>query len=585
MSKSPVHEEKVSPGAVTPPDNEQTPIADADHGRDGLDGEGQGELQPRIHARTFMALFAICLIYFSQTFALVGTGAQGQTIAAYLDRPADAIWLTASIAIPSVVLGPVVAQSADYWGRRWFLVISSILGAVGCAVASRADSFAMFIAGMVITGIDFGVLPLLHAVPSEILPRRWRAPAQAAVMIANSFGLVVGLILGGLFDRNGHLDGFRNYYYIATGMFALGGIICFFAYQPPPTALQASLTLRQKLAQLDWVGYFLLASGLVLFCMGLAWSQNPYEWSDPHTSAPFAIGLALAIALVVYETRFKADGMFHHGLFSGKDWNFAISLGAVFCEGLAFFAATVYFPYQVTVLYEEDPLLVGVRFSIAFLATIPASILTGLYCTIAKKVRWIAVFSFLIFVAFFACMATADETTDIHAWGYPVLLGSALGMTLIILVTVAQLSTPRELISLASGLMISMRSLGGTVGIAIYNAVFRNALSQLAGDVADAATETGLPGESVGQFVYSMLRHNQTGLAQVPGVTPAIIESGAHVFQYTHVKGFQHVWITAAAFVALSTTATVFLTDPSSEFNNAIDAPVENEENIYRHRL
>lgn len=64
-------------------------------------------------------------------------------------------------------------------------------------------------------------------------------------------------------------------------------------------------------------------------------------------------------------------------------------------------------------------------------------------------------------------MATATKTSSVAVWGYPVLLGWALGMTLITLVTVAQLSTPPELIATASGLVISVRSLGGTVGIAI----------------------------------------------------------------------------------------------------------------------
>ena len=258
--------------------------------------------------------------------------------------------MTASLTIPSVVLGPVVSQTADYWGRKWFLVFSSLLGAVGCVVASRSDSFAMFIAGMVITGFEFGVLPLLHTVPSEILPRRWRAPAQAAIMIANSFGLIFGLVLGGVFERNGNPDGFRNYYYVCMSLFAVAGVIVLVAYQPPPTPLQTSLTFREKMARLDWIGYVLLASSVVLFCMGLAWSQNPYKWSDPHPSVPFAIGVALGLALIVYEVKFKVDGMFHHGLFTGKDWNFPISLIAVFCEGCAFFAATVYFPFQVRLL-------------------------------------------------------------------------------------------------------------------------------------------------------------------------------------------------------------------------------------------
>lgn len=271
---------------------------------------------------------------------------QGQAISALFNRPGDYIWLTACLTIPSVVLSPIVAQIADYWGRRWILVMSSLLGAIGCAIASRADSYAMILGGLTIAGLEFGVLPLLHAVPSEILPRRWRAPAQAAVMIANSLGLVLGLVIGGVLN-DGDAEGFRRYYYIATALFAGAAIICFVLYQPPPTSLQVSFTAQEKLSQLDWVGYGLLASSLVLFCIGLAWSENPYPWSDPHTSATFSVGAVLGILLVVYETRFKSDGMFHHDLFRGKNWNFAIALLAVFCEGLAFFAATVYFPFQV----------------------------------------------------------------------------------------------------------------------------------------------------------------------------------------------------------------------------------------------
>lgn len=37
--------------------------------------EQQEDLQPHLHARTFLAVFAVCLIYFAQDFALVGAGA------------------------------------------------------------------------------------------------------------------------------------------------------------------------------------------------------------------------------------------------------------------------------------------------------------------------------------------------------------------------------------------------------------------------------------------------------------------------------------------------------------------------------
>jgi len=38
-------------------------------------GEEGDEPQPKLHAKTFLAVFAVCLIYFAQDFTLVGAGA------------------------------------------------------------------------------------------------------------------------------------------------------------------------------------------------------------------------------------------------------------------------------------------------------------------------------------------------------------------------------------------------------------------------------------------------------------------------------------------------------------------------------
>jgi hypothetical protein len=301
-------------------------------------------------------------------------------------------------------------------------------------------------------------------------------------MISNVFGAILGLLVGGALNRHGDPNGFRYYFYIAIGLFTLTAVICTFTYHPLPTKSQTKFTFNEKLARLDWIGYGLEATSIVLFSLGLFWSQNPFPWSDPHVSATFAIGVALGALLVVYETKFKKDGMFHHGLFSNNR-NFTISIICVFCEGLAFFAANVYFSFQVIkplkspilsltdiqtgVLYETDNLIVGTRFAITFVACFVASLLVGLYCAVTKQVRWATFIAFVIFTAFFACMASATKSSSKAVWGYPVLLGWGLGMCLILLVTVAQLSTPPELIATASGLMISVRSLGGTVGIAI----------------------------------------------------------------------------------------------------------------------
>jgi hypothetical protein len=279
-------------------------------------------------------------------------------------------------------------------------------------------------------------------------------------------GGLVALVVGGAMTRNNNHAGFRNYWYMSTAVYFVATLLCVVLYNPPPKPSQLGLTNAEKLRKLDWIGYLILASGLVLFCMGLSWSQNPYSWKNAHILAPFVIGVALIFGLALYETKFKKDGMFHHGLFC-NGWNFPIALLCVFVEGLSFFAANNYFAFEVSVLYETDPLITGARYGITFILYGMSAILAGAFCSKTKMVRFPTVIAFCFMTIFFILMATATPGSSKAVWGYPVFLGIGLGTCLCALVTTAQLSTPRELIAITSGLMISVRSLGGSVGLAI----------------------------------------------------------------------------------------------------------------------
>lgn len=64
-------------------------------------------------------------------------------------------------------------------------------------------------------------------------------------------------------------------------------------------------------------------------------------------------------------------------------------------------------------------------------------------------------------------MATVTSSSANATWGFTVFLGIGLGICLCCLITIAQLSTPPELIATASGLMIGVRAMGSVVGIPI----------------------------------------------------------------------------------------------------------------------
>jgi MFS family permease len=488
---------------------------------------------------------------------VVGSGALARDITAVVGGSSDTIWPASTIAILTVVLSPPVSQAADYWGRKWFLVGLTACGCVGSIIVSRSTSIGMAIAGFTIGGISFGAQPLLHAVTSEILPRKYRPLAQGTVNTSAALGAIIALLMGGSLTRNSHPEGFRTYWYIGAAIYAITAAICAVLYNPPPRKLQVSLTRKEKLRQLDWIGYTLLAAGLVLFCIGLSWSQNPYSWTNAHVLATFLTGVILSLGLILYEWYFKRDGMFHHGLFG--DRNFAIALGCVFVEGLIFFSANNYFSFEVSTLYTTDSLMVSVHYAIVFITDIVASMTAGAYCSAKKSIRLPATCAFVMFLIFNILMAKIDiQTNNANIWGYPVFLGVGLGMCLSSLLAVAQLSTPPELIATASGLMISVRSLGGAVGLAIYNAVFNHGVSaNLGSKVAAATLPLGLPSSSLGPLIVSLTSGNPAAAKRVPGATLDIIQAGGLAVQEAFVIAFRYVWISAGCFALVALVGTV----------------------------
>ena len=232
------------------------------------------------------------------------------------------------------MLGPPASQAADYFGRKWLLVIASIFGFIGALILSRANTMGQAIAGQSISSILYIGQPILFAVGSEILPRKFRPIAQGGLNAAGAVGAMVG-ILGGSALTKASISGWRTYWYIVAAMLAVSAVLLAVLYRPPPRPLQKSLTLKEKLGRLDWVAYLLLAIGLVLFTMGLSWGLNPYPWSNAHVLGPLLVGAAFFIALVVHQTFFKKDGLVHHDLFK-KDRNFAVALGCFFADGIIF---------------------------------------------------------------------------------------------------------------------------------------------------------------------------------------------------------------------------------------------------------
>lgn len=73
------------------------------------------------------------------------------------------------------VLGPVISTASDtFQARKLLLLGSCIIAFIGACIAPGSSSIYRLIGANILVGVGLASVPIAYAVPSEILPRKWR---------------------------------------------------------------------------------------------------------------------------------------------------------------------------------------------------------------------------------------------------------------------------------------------------------------------------------------------------------------------------------------------------------------------------
>lgn len=92
-----------------------------------------------------------------------------------LNDPATETWVPNALSLVQAVLGPLISSASDtFQARKILLVATCTVSFVGAAIAPGSNSMARLITAQTLIGFGFAAVPLAYAVPSEILPRKWR---------------------------------------------------------------------------------------------------------------------------------------------------------------------------------------------------------------------------------------------------------------------------------------------------------------------------------------------------------------------------------------------------------------------------
>lgn len=252
-----------------------------------------------------------------------------------------------SLSLVQAVVGPVIASASDvFQARKVLLVGASTISVVGSAIAPGSKDIYRLIAAQSLIGVGFASVPLAYVVPGEIMPRKWRPLVLALMNVAAAAGAILGPLVIGALTKKDASSGWRNFYWMQTGLWAASSLGILLGYRPPNRHTKLDhLSLFQKLGHLDLAGCTFLTIGLALFLTGLNLGGGLYSWTNARTLSTLIIGITFLIAFSLYEWKGTKTGFLHHDLFRGPlSRVFTTCIALIFIEGVMVFTFIVFFP-------------------------------------------------------------------------------------------------------------------------------------------------------------------------------------------------------------------------------------------------
>ncbi|WP_431951466.1 MDR family MFS transporter [Actinacidiphila sp. bgisy167] len=387
-------------------------------------------------------------------------------------------WVVTAYTLATAVTTPIWGKCGDLYGRKPVYLASIVVFLVGSALCGASRSMSELIASRSLQGVGAGGVGAgAFALIAVLVPPRERGRYQGMTASVMAAGAIGGPLIGGLVT--GHW-GWRWAFYVnlPLGLLALAWLWRLL-----------HVPARRVRARTDWPGIALLTVTISATVLAATWAGTTYAWGSWQILTAGAVAV-LGLALFVRVQRRAAEPVLPLAIFTGHR-NFPLATLLLLAAGVVTFGTGLYLPlFQQTVQ--------GASAADSGLAMLPLMIPVVVVSTVAGKVMS-ATGRYKIFpvlgagfltvgLGLLATMGTG--TPRLLTCGYMVLLGTGLGLTQQMAGTIAQNSVSLRDMGAAMSAVTLFRSLGGSLGVAVFGSLFtRSVRSHLPGAAGGAGSQ------------------------------------------------------------------------------------------------
>jgi len=375
-------------------------------------------------------------------------------------------WVTTAYLLTSTIAVPIFAKLSDIYGRKWFFLAGSVLFVIASAFCGAAgqfgwvpgDGMSQLIVFRGVQGLGAGmIVGLLFTIIGDIFAPAERAKFQG--LFAGVWGLasIFGPTLGGWITDQ-YSWRWTFWVNLPVGALAVAAILVEFPYFRPHG-------VRRKI---DWLGVITLISCLVPLLLALTWVTN-YGWTSQRVLGLLIASAVMLAAFLAAEQRASEPLM---PLWLFRDRVIAASSIAVFLLGIGMFGVILYVPLFMQGVLGISATRSGSLLTPLLVSAVVAAIASGNIISRTGTYRLLAICgSILATVGMFLMAAMNANTTHWEVVRNMIVAGLGIGIMQPIYTLVVQNVAPREHMGAATASTQFFRSIGATVGVAVFGSI------------------------------------------------------------------------------------------------------------------
>lgn len=213
---------------------------------------------------------------------------------------------------------------------------------------------------------------------------------------------------------------------------------------------------------------------------------------------------------------------------------------------MVYYSMTVLWPTIIGSVYTTDSMQIGWDSSVVGGGVLLGQALAGFALSYVPKVKYQTIGAAVLVLTFTTALSSLDRSRYAATIAFGTIACTAVGyIENIALPGVTLLWGPQD-IGLATGVLGSIRGMGGAVAQALYSSVYSNELTKnMPKYVVPAATAAGLPADSVPALFEGLAVGN---FSAVPEITDAVIGAVTNAVIKANTMSFRVVFYATIPF-------------------------------------